>query len=324
MHTRAIVRGLVVCLTVLCLHLAVAVKMYSQAWLPPKGEGQVSVTYENIFVRYHLNFTGARTDRGPIRTHTTILSFEYGLTNKLALDADLAHVFSKYEGFVGPVLHGPVDNGSYHPAFQDARLTLRYNALNRRTVVTPFIGVAIPTHHYETRGHSAVGRGLRELLIGVNVGRELESRYGGSYAHVRYSYAIVPRVAGFNLNRSNADWEVGHFATSRLSLRFLAAWQRTQEGLNHPLDNILPNYEEFHDRAARANFIRLGGGATFAVSRSLDLHVDYISTVSGINTHAARGITVGISRRFSRGFNTGQFSAQNSQAKLSGVGRLVY
>lgn len=82
---------------------------HAQAWVPLKGQGQITVTYENIFVRDHLDYRGRRFDAGPIRSHSVITTFEYGLTDNLTLDADLTHVTSKYEGFVGPVPHGPPD-----------------------------------------------------------------------------------------------------------------------------------------------------------------------------------------------------------------------
>src|SRR5204862_220289 len=120
-----------------------------------------------------------------------------------------------------------------------------------------------------------------------------------------------------NLNRTNTDWEVGHFATDRLSLRFTGTWQKTYGGLDFPLDSNFPHFHDIHDRAVRANFIRLGVGASFSLTRSVDLHADYTNTISGINTHSARGISLGISWRFSRGFNGGGFSGKNAMAKLS-------
>src|SRR6476619_4645940 len=92
----------------------------AQAWLPLQGGGQVTITYENIYVRDHFDYTGKRFDAGPIRTNTVVTTLEYGLTNKLTFDSELTHVTSKYEGFVGPVPHGPPDTGFYHPTFQDA------------------------------------------------------------------------------------------------------------------------------------------------------------------------------------------------------------
>ena len=95
---------------------------HGQAWLPLSGEGQITITYENLYVRDHFDYTGKRFNAGPIRTNTVVTTFEYGLTNKLTLDSELTHVTSKYEGFVGPVPHGPPDTGFYHPTFQDLRV----------------------------------------------------------------------------------------------------------------------------------------------------------------------------------------------------------
>src|SRR5215467_4807671 len=101
----------------------------AQAWVPLRGEGEVTITYEYLYVKDHFDYTGKRFDAGPIRTNTVVTTLEYGLTNKLTLDSDLTHVTSKYEGFVGPVPHGPPDTGFYHPTFQDLRIGIRYNVL---------------------------------------------------------------------------------------------------------------------------------------------------------------------------------------------------
>jgi hypothetical protein len=301
-----------VCSTVIgCILLIASAQRhvtYAQAWLPLQGEGQVTITYENLYVRDHFDYQGKRFDAGPIRTNTIVTTFEYGLTNKLTLDSELTHVTSKYEGFVGPVPHGPPDTGFYHPTFQDARIGIRYNILSKQLLVTPFIGAVIPTHHYETRGHTAVGRDLHELQIGVNVGRDLGDIIPRTYFQVRYSYAFVEDVRQFNLNRSNADWEFGYFATPQLSLRFTGAWQHTYGGLRYPLDSGIPDFHELHDRAAKSGFVRVGGGLSFSLTRSLDLHVDLGNTAKGTNTHGTRGLSLGFSWRFSRGgFRVGKF-----------------
>jgi len=276
--------------------------------VPLQGEGQITVTYENLYVRDHFNNQGKRFDAGPIRTNTVITTLEYGLTNRLALDADLTHVTSKYEGFVGPVPHGPPDTGVYHPTFQDLRVGIRYNLFRGPLVVTPFVATVIPTHHYETRGHTAVGKDLRELQVGVNVGRDLEDIVPRSYVQARYSYAVVEDVRQFNLNRSNADWEFGYFATSRLTLRFTGAWQQTYGGVRIFEDEDIPDFHELHDRAAQSGFLRVGGGLSFSLTKSVDLHADFGNTARGSNTHGARGISLGLSWRFSRGgFRVGKF-----------------
>ena len=280
----------------------------AQAWLPMKGEGQVTVTYENLYVKYHFDYTGKKFDAGPIRTNTVITTFEFGLTDKLTLDSELTHVTSKYEGFVGPVPHGPPDTGFYHPTFQDALIGIRYNLLSKQLHVTPLIAVVIPTHHYETRGHTAVGRDLRELQVGVNVGRDLEEIIPRTYFQARYSYAFVQNVEQFGLDRSNVDWEFGYYAKPRVSLRFTGAWQYTYSGLRYPLDQAIPDFHELHDRASKSGFVRFGGGLTVTLAKNFDLHADVGNTFLGYTTHGARGLSLGISWRFSRGgFRVGKF-----------------
>jgi hypothetical protein len=315
---------MIVCMSAFALYLAVPVAAPAQAWLPAKGEGSVSFTYSNMYVRNHVSSKGVKNpDAGQIRTHTFFTSVEYGITDRVAVSADLAYIASK---FTNGVPHGPDDTGSYHPTFQDAHIELRYNALNRRLVVTPFIGTTIPTHDYETRGHSAVGRGFHELEIGVNVGRQFESVLPDVYLHGRYSYTVQPRFEGLNLNRSNADWEVGWIATRSLSLRFIGTLQKTHGGLTTPLDreHLDDHVEEFHDRLTRSNRVLLGGGAGFSVNRSFGIHTYYLTTVYGRSTHAPGGFAIGVSWRFSRGLNLGEISVDTSPSSLSASERPVY
>lgn len=144
--------------------------------------------------------------------------------------------------------------------------------------------------------------------MGVNVGRDLEGIVPRSYVQARYSFAVVQRVEDFNLNRSNADWEFGYLATDRVSLRVTGAWQKTYGGIRIPIDNVLPDFHDLHDRASKSGFVRVGGGLSFSLTKSLDLHADFGNTATGSNTHGARGLSLGISWRFSRGgFRIGKF-----------------
>ena len=317
-------RTVIVCIAILSVQLALAVPLFAQAWVPLRGNGSVSTTYSNMYVRNHVTFDGTRNpNNGRIRTNLELTSFEYGLTDKLALSADLAYVASKYMHGLDRKGHGPNDTGSYHPTFQDAHLELRYNALKKTLVVTPFIGTTIPTHDYETRGHSAVGRGFHELLVGVNVGRQLDRFLRDSYVHGRYSYAVLGRFDGLKLNRSNADCEVGWFATRLVSFRFISAFQKTHGGIITPLDPNLEEHEkDFHDRITRSNYIYLGGGVGFSLNRSFGIHAAYLTTVYARNVHAPGGMLLGISWNFSRGLALRQ--ANISPIQIPALGQAAF
>jgi len=294
-HNNPIV---VLALGALFLYLGSPRSAFGQAWVPDKGEGSLSIFYQNLTADDHLNFAGKRNrGLGSVRAHSVLTDFEYGITDRLATNIDLTFIASKYQG---PVPEGPSDNGLFHSAFQDAHFHLRYNLIKSPLLVTPFIGITVPTHDYLVSGHSAVGRGFHELLVGVNAGRQLGPFLPHIYVHGRYALSIHKRVEGMNTNRSNADLEIGWVATKRLTLRFFGAAQKSHGGFNLPIDLHTEADHEVHDRLARAVFVRLGVGGTFSVKRSFDIHLGYGTTVWGKNLHAAAGMVLGISWRFTR------------------------
>ena len=88
---------------------------------------------------------------------------------------------------------------------------------------------------------------------------------------------------------------------TRVTLRFVAALQRTHGGFEFPQDIHDRGDFDLHDRVARANFIQLGGGITFAVNRSLDLHLAYAAVpVYARNAHGDKGLVIGFTWRFSK------------------------
>ena len=320
MRAKRLAPTIFVCLAALALRPSPSSTAFAQAWVPAEGEGSVTTTYQNLQVHDHFNGAGVASSAiGSIRTNAVITSIEYGITDRLTLDAEVAYIASKYKG-AHP--HGPPDTGRYHPTFQDAYIGVRYNVLESPVVLTPFVGVTIPTHNYDPRGHSGVGRHFNELLFGVTAARGLDPVLKNVYVQASYSFALLKHFDGLNLNRSNLDWEVGWDAHRRLSVSFLGALQVTHGGLITPLDEHIEDHlREFHDRATRAQYVRLGGGATLSVSRACDLHAAYLTTVSGRNTHAPRGFAVGISWRFSRGLDISKISAGSSPRGAPAAGQ---
>jgi hypothetical protein len=301
------------------LYLVVPAITFGQAWLPQKGDGSITLTYQKIIGRDHLDFTGARVKIGTDRAQTAQMDFEYGVTDKLALNADVVYTASRYNG---PLPEGPLDfDGRYHPTFQDAHFQVRYNLTGKPLVLTPFVSVTIPTHSYETSGHNAAGRHFHELLIGINAGRVLRPRLPGVYVHARYSYAILKHFAGLNLNRSNLDSEVGWELHRRVTLRLLGAWQKTYGGLQAPIEFDEPGSEkfEFHDRVLKAIYFRLGAGATFSMNKTFDIHVGYSGTVTGKNSLAVGGFGIGLTWKFFKRHDISDMSVKDSRRAIPTV-----
>ena len=275
---------------------------FAQAWLAPRGEGSFSLGYMNMWVNEHVFDDGVPFDGGRIDTQAVNLNLGYAVTDRFSLSVGLPFVASRYRGDQPHARNGVVtlDNGSYHGTFQDFRFEARYMATTGSLVVTPFVGVGLPSHGYEYFAHTAPGKDIKEFQGGVSIGRRLDPVLADAYFQARYAYAIPERVLGISHNRSNFDVELGYFVTPALTLRALSFVQVSHGGFHELYDIVTPEDFEHHDQLARTNFFELGFSAAYALTRSLDGYVSWLKTISARNTHMIAGaLSVGISVNFS-------------------------
>ncbi len=295
---------------------------FAQAFLPPAGEGNLTISYQNLFARGHWDLNGDRMtgDSGydPTQGHAVIMEVEYGLSNRLAVSGSVPYIASRYEG-THPHLVGGVegqlqewDNGHYHATFQDFRIGVRYNIARHPFAMTPFVEVDIPSHHYASTAHAAVGKDLRAYIVGGSIGGFLDALLPGMFFQTTVSYAVVQDIVEIRPNRSRVEGELGYFVTPRLSVRFLETYQVTHDGFDllsftpmtdalfHDTDiHIPPEYRRYHDRLQTSNYLSLGGGVGFALNNSIEVFVDAAQMVWGESVHPLRGITVGVNTHFS-------------------------
>src|SRR5438045_9507274 len=79
----------VLCLAALCVRLALPPAAFSQAWVPRKGDGTVSFTYQKLVGRDHIDSKGERNRKvGTDSSQSTTTEFGYGRTDKPAFNAD--------------------------------------------------------------------------------------------------------------------------------------------------------------------------------------------------------------------------------------------
>jgi hypothetical protein len=289
-------------LAILTLTLAAPAVVCGQAWVPARGDGSVSLSYLDMVTSDHLLSSGQTQNRGPMRMITLTAGVLYGITDRLAVSAEIPYITSKFTLTPGLPpnphdLESKIDDGRYRDTFQDFRGAVRYNAVRGPLMFTPFLEVVQPSHHYTTFGHSAPGRYLREYHVGADVGRLLNPILPRAYFDLRYSYAFVQQLYGMNLDRTNVDLEVGYFLKPSIAVRGLGAVQKTLGGLEAPVSPDSPFFPD-HDRMERGHYSRIGGGITFSLSRKMDLYVLVMSTLSGKNVQAFTAPAVGVSWNF--------------------------
>jgi len=305
-------------LTVWFALLAPANALAQGAWLPGKGEARVGFLYQSLKTGNHL-FSGPvlfdvglgskSVDFGTAYSQVVSADADVGVTDRLALTGRITFVSSKYvDG--GVDLLGPsnaessLDDGTWHGDFQDGSIGARYLALDDGTwVLTPFISYGIPITNYGTIGHSAIGRRLKELQLGLHWGRILSSS-GAPFGYLQgtASHAFIEDVGDISLSRTNLQLGFGYFVKS-VTLNAWTLYQNSHGGLDWSRDLSAHNdhlEETFddHDRAAAEDFWRVGLGVSLPVSLGVDLHAGIGTTLWGVNTHEALTLTVGASWNF--------------------------
>lgn len=305
----------------LCL-VALARPAFPQAFVPSRGEGNVTTTYQNSLARGHLLDNGKRASganaNDPVRTHSLTADVEFGLTERVALKLALPFVAARYGGSAPHVIGvsgqpTTIDDGTYHGGFQDFRFGARMNVASRPLFITPFVEGVLPSRHYESRGHAVIGLDLRALIIGTNVARFVDI-IPGTYLHAAVSHAIVQKVAGIRPNNSRVDSEVGYFVTPRLAVRFLESFQITHDGIAFQQPGQSREVSLNHDRLHRYNFLNLGGGFALAINDSVDVFGAASKMVWGQNVHPHFGFAVGMNMHFRTARGAGSPSPSQARA----------
>ena len=285
----------------LCALLVVPSLVLAQAWLSPKGEGTVSLSYQNQYVADHVFENGDAHDIGHILSHALTLDVDYSLTDNLAVRVALPFIAGKY---YGPAPHQlSKDDGTYQSTFQDFVTDIRYRLIKRRVALTPFFRAVVPSNSYTYFAHSAAGRDQREYHIGANFGRRLDPLIPNAYIQAQYSYAFVERVLGIAPNRSNVEFQLGYFLTPRISLLATGQGMYTHSGLelNYSLFHAGLSDDQWihHDQIAKTSLLDLGGGGAWSITPSWQMFLAVARSVEGRNGHLhAAVVTMGVSRSF--------------------------
>lgn len=274
----------------------------------PRGEGALSFTYQRIDNTGHRRTNGFLVQRGGSLDMSLYLEAEYAFTNRLSVTFGVPYVFAKYTDPnppAQPIPFLPNDQcRCWQSGWQDSGVTARYNlvgGVSGAFALTPSVSLGVPSHDYDFRGETALGRNLREVRIGIDVGRRLKEISSSLSVQGGYSYAFVEKAMGISSNRSNARAEASYVIKRKLQVHGQALWQRTHGGLRFgsPTSAELPfpgqvNTPDLlyqHDRIMRDDYWHAGGGLAYSFPK-FDVFANYVAFVGGTDTHAGRAVTI--------------------------------
>ena len=274
---------------------------FGQAWTPPKGEGEYAVVFQDLYTTKHTLSDGSRVDAGHVTLLGLVNSVDIGITDKLAATLAFPVGMGLYNGKTPHLL--PIDNGNFHGGLQDLGIGVRYNLFARPFVFTPFVLSTDPMTSYQHFAHSAIGGDAWEIRMGFNLGHRFETRLRNGYFQAQYSYGISEEFMNIRPHRNRLNGEFGYFLTNRLAARALALSQVMTNGLEIPRDFPVrrpdnPLWRQ-HDRISRVDFVNVGGGVSYSLTRSVDVFGSLLTMPWGTNGHALRtGASLGISWTF--------------------------
>jgi hypothetical protein len=273
----------------------------AQAWLPEQGQMTISLLSAYSDVKYHYGNDHVPEARGSVYYYTANAGIEYGIMNSLALNVSIPVSISRYVGkFPHRFAGKPVDDNVYRGGFQDFAFMIRWMSLMRPLVVTPFLSVIIPSHKYKTLGHTAVGRDVRELHLGIYLGKLAMGISDNLYTELGYDFAFVEMIDDISANRSRAEFTLGYFVTPIVSLSTSIVYAKTHGGVIPTAIDQIHDPEDFHehDRHAADEYINIGGSASVSVSDPLNLYVMFGAMVWGKNIMAPRTLAFGLNWSF--------------------------
>lgn len=275
----------------------------AQAIVLDRGQYSFGSNYQHTFVRNHVSFDGSKHDLGHIMTNSVRTDGSYGLTDRVTLDADATFISSKYirpevASVPGAGAHGRLDDGTLHGTLQDFHVGVRAIASARGLFVTPFVLVAIPSHHYQLEGHTSVGKGKGELTTGVFAGRDLGPALPRAYFEVMASHTIVQRTsidtASERLNRTNASLQAGYSLTPSLSASVFGTALRTHGGWTLPRKFHEGSEERAeHDRFDKSQDGQVGTAVSYGFPGGVSIYTGYFVTVYARTAHQVRGVMFG-------------------------------
>jgi hypothetical protein len=285
---------------------------HTDLWVPARKHGTVSAAYQHLYIRYHTDGQGQKGIPGTMRVRSVFTNLDYGLTDRLALNALVVFKSNKYEARIPGSEHDPghledshgehlIDDGKYHGGWQDWNIALRYLWIDKPyLVVTPFVDYGQPIRDYTVFAHAAAGTGQTQLEGGVNVGGRWKAPASNLFWRVGAAYAYMEKAGDRRVNHATFDAELGYFFTPQLTVRGIIVKRKTYNGLD--IQDYTSRTDDVffhHDQNIRDDFLNVGASVEYQFNDRYSGFANIGRTIRGDNTHLIEyAITLGISRGF--------------------------
>ena len=292
------------------------------ALTPPLAAQERIADYDDsIRLEYNYSQTSQFTsdelgtaDVGTTDTHAIVASAVWSLNEKWKIYGSVPYVQKRHEAgtfgvhdwrvdfvnYTPPDLR-VVDDGDYHGGFQDFTAGIQYLAVDSPFFsLSPFVSYGVPTRDYPIYGSAIIGRGLKELHLGVAM--DLTPYFSDWYFQADVAYAFSERVLGVDLDYWHWYFSASYFVTPRLAPRIFVTGRNAPNALDFVQD-VAPYYDSEigwrHDQTLKHNFINAGIGVDYIVSDRYQLSGSYLTTIEADNVFETDfAVSFALTRRF--------------------------
>lgn len=267
----------------------------AQAWVSDKGNLDASLDY-NLGISDKV--VGASTAKFPNAGTTTnqfTLGADYVPVEHLGLALSLPFAALKYTGDKNAYPHpggGRYDDGAYHGTLTDLAFRARYQLPIDQLAISPHIGFSVPVANYETVGNTVAGRHLKQLHLGVAIGKFITDDF---YGQVVYEYSFVGSydrtadTAKYGQNHSDLAAALGYkVLDGRLDINANLTYRVTHGGINFEEFSTLPaDVIMYHDPVLAEKILLIGAGVGYPVSNTVTVSAAAAFFITGSNTQNA-------------------------------------
>ncbi len=276
---------------------------HAQAWVPEKGILGLNLGYQADKATELVDGSGEESHNVDTLIQAMLFEVDYTPIDRLGLRLFVPGVASRYSGDSDIfVPHGKWDDRETHYSLTDIRLDARYEVLSDPVVLTPLLGVSIPTMDYAINGFAGVGRHTKKAIVGLQIARTLDPVLPNLYVHGSYELALAekvdvhPDLEEFSQTQSSIDLSLGYFFTDALSAGVGWSYTLFHDGMN--LEDYYDHpgaVRDFHDAVLAEKIMLVGANVGYALSESFGVAVFGRTFISGANTRKAQQIGINFS-----------------------------
>lgn len=284
--------------------------------VPGRGNGSygvslqhITITKRDLDVVYH--------EFGEVTLRSAFFDFDYGLTERLALNVTLPFKSNRY---IGDQPHDPrlllddhgeefLDDGRYHSAWGDIGVNLRWLWRTDPIGVTPFVGFYFPSNDYPLFTETQAGTQQWRADFGVNVAGRLGPPRLNLTWQAGYAYSLMEKTRpsdapGRRVNHSRVSVEFLWRATPLITPFLALSHVEPHNALTFPNDFIgilVSDQYYYHDQLLPWGYTTWSLGASYQTAGRLRLSASYGGTLNvGFGHVYEPALAFNIFRGFSR------------------------